>query len=89
MSFESDRRTAACLSACEGFDTAYLERAQFDSGYLPEAMHAATQQQRDELLAALEALVKTIADTPRPDPEDVFATIDEARNVINKVRGEI
>lgn len=63
-----------------------LERAQFDSGYLPEAEHAATQRQRDELLAALEALVEIIADTPRPDPDDVSATIDEARSVINKVR---
>lgn len=66
-----------------------LERAQFDSGYLPEAEYADTIRQRDELLAALEALVKIVADTPRPDPDDVLATIDEARNVINKVRGVV
>lgn len=47
------------------------------------------RQQRDELLAALDALVTIIADTRHPDPDDVFAVIQEAREAANKVREAI
>lgn len=42
-----------------------------------------------ELLGALEALVKIVADTPAPDSDDVFAVIAEAREVVNKARGKV
>lgn len=37
------------------------------------------RQHRESLLDALEGLIAIVADTKRPEPEDVFAAIQEAR----------
>lgn len=41
-------------------------------------------RQRDELRAALDALVTIVADTRRPAPDDVYATIAEARALVSR-----
>lgn len=52
MTAHDDRRIAACLKACEGLDTAFLESNKLaDCG----STHAAIAQ-RDDLLALLERL---------------------------------
>lgn len=73
------KRIAACLNACEGFDTSVLEQHNWhDSAYAAEVREFELTTQRNELLAALEGVVNM--STRNPEAWDVaFAAIAKAK----------
>ena len=74
------RRIVACINACAGLDTEKLEQQNSDGGFPMWMFVRDVVAQRDELLAALEALLEEVA--------GCYCTTEaEARAVIQKVRG--
>lgn len=85
---EDARRIVACVNACAGISTDDLEsekRPGFWGGLAGKNSVKATrlEQQRDNLAAALESLLGLYGQH-KPDPDDAFAIIDQARTALCK-----
>lgn len=63
------RRIVACVNACEGFSTEYLEHCHFDSGDLPEAKYAKLLAERDDLLEQIRHLTARLESAKRSWPD--------------------
>ena len=76
------RRIVACVNACDGISTDELEEISRTGGMLgPREDVARTAKQRDELLEALEEMVRTFDKNHAP-------ALDVARAAIAKATGE-
>lgn len=86
---ENARRLVACWNACEGLATETLERlGTLDRANVArDARHVEALAQRDELLAALETIVKSLADQDDEGMIEHAEPMIRARAVIAKVKG--
>lgn len=75
---ENARRIVACVNACAGIPTELVEQGGFAA--IPVATHREVKQQRDELLAALKAMLGNT----EADSDEACAAHRQARAAIAK-----
>lgn len=85
---EDARRIVACVNACADLSTDALERFGLGSAFGTRLFEV--EQQRDELLASLDAIVNECDGTEKPYSTDSYLPqkfIEKAREAIAKAKG--